>query len=554
MDLNESSHITIGYNVFSIPEILGNILDLASSQSRVEAARVCRAWSSPALDQTWREIPGVFPLLALLAPMTVADGKWGFSSDVSLADWDRFEQYARRVRILKQLNSMHDQRVTNISEEAFAAFLLHRPEGPILPHLKAIHCVAHKPNTLLQLLPFATSTVTTLDVLATMGAVSTCDPFFRSLSKRLSALQVFRFDTVGQNQQWMSSLATFLSGRESLISAILPFSFSASAEVMKALAALPALRECGIYTTKKHIAVEQGSPQFNWAVGAFPMLRRLHFTASLRRAVDMLDRMEQGENLKQFIFDTTVAYSAEDIHDLAERLTRSFTALEVISLSLFPEAASEPIAFHSIRALLQCPLIELSIASRTPLTTTEGDVVAMGRAWPGMTTLSLCRDPFHVAEGLGMSLQMLDVFSHHFPRLESLGVFVVDDTVSVGQGHRGGFMKLKWIDVGTSPAFDNVHMRRVQTYLSRILPGGASILATRTKGHLDLVRTNGRDRQIYAGRADFWSGVEEGLKMIQEEKAHLLKENAQLIKENAGLMMENADLRCQLSVRHGGAF
>lgn len=69
-------HVTAPHDIFSVPEIIDNILDLATSGSRVQAARVCQNWSSSSLDRIWRELPSILPLLELLSPLTAVANQW----------------------------------------------------------------------------------------------------------------------------------------------------------------------------------------------------------------------------------------------------------------------------------------------------------------------------------------------------------------------------------------------------------------------------------------------------------------------------------------------
>lgn len=59
------------HRVLSIPEILLHIFSLLPRSSNASNARVCQAWSDPALDVVWHDILNVTKMFDSLAPTTV---------------------------------------------------------------------------------------------------------------------------------------------------------------------------------------------------------------------------------------------------------------------------------------------------------------------------------------------------------------------------------------------------------------------------------------------------------------------------------------------------
>lgn len=54
-----------------IPEVIQNIFELADQSTQVAGARVCRNWSTRALDSLWSSLESVVPLLQV---MFLSDG------------------------------------------------------------------------------------------------------------------------------------------------------------------------------------------------------------------------------------------------------------------------------------------------------------------------------------------------------------------------------------------------------------------------------------------------------------------------------------------------
>lgn len=176
----------------------------------------------------------------------------------------------------------------------------------------------------------------------------------------------------------------------------------------------------------------------------------------------------------------------------------------------------------------------------------QADAAAMGKAWPNITLLSLCGDPLHSAEGEGVALEDLGAFLENLPKLQVLGVYVVSTVVGSAKQEFRDQRNSTTLNFGTSPAFPRAHLLQLQAYLSRICPDDAKIVATRTRGSVELVRTSAADLKAYTDRSEFWDSVGASVKMILEEKA-------QLVKENSMLKKANADLLCQLGELQGYA-
>ncbi|KAH9474473.1 hypothetical protein JR316_0012932 [Psilocybe cubensis] len=61
-------------------------------------AVMCKSFMVPALDQLWRSLDSLFPLLKLLPAFKMTDGTWVLRGKVTEQEWARFNWYAQRVR------------------------------------------------------------------------------------------------------------------------------------------------------------------------------------------------------------------------------------------------------------------------------------------------------------------------------------------------------------------------------------------------------------------------------------------------------------------------
>jgi len=60
--------------VMCIPELLDLVFNMLDRSSNAKMARVCKEWSSVALDVLWREVDDLHHLFSLLAPLRQVGG------------------------------------------------------------------------------------------------------------------------------------------------------------------------------------------------------------------------------------------------------------------------------------------------------------------------------------------------------------------------------------------------------------------------------------------------------------------------------------------------
>ncbi|RDX40676.1 hypothetical protein OH76DRAFT_310770 [Lentinus brumalis] len=110
-----------------------------------QAALVCQAFTPHALDNLWCIMDDLLPLLSLLPPLSCADGDddaYVFSRPVEPEEWQRFDMYAHRVRVLYYFGhdeaSLHPSVWTHLQE--------HYGGTPMLPRLNRLDVMAFSPH------------------------------------------------------------------------------------------------------------------------------------------------------------------------------------------------------------------------------------------------------------------------------------------------------------------------------------------------------------------------------------------------------------------------
>ncbi|PBK98614.1 hypothetical protein ARMGADRAFT_1060307 [Armillaria gallica] len=116
----------------------------------VALATVCSSVSETALDRLWKDIYGFNPLLRVLNVETSgpnSGGIWTIPRDIPEPMWDRFKQYAQRIRFLTLDVSSRARDHPSIFLRLIAQF----PDAPLFTNLKRLqvdHIFAAEPHIL----------------------------------------------------------------------------------------------------------------------------------------------------------------------------------------------------------------------------------------------------------------------------------------------------------------------------------------------------------------------------------------------------------------------
>ncbi|TRM57957.1 hypothetical protein BD626DRAFT_411351 [Schizophyllum amplum] len=86
------------HHALLIDEILREIFEDCEKGALSAAARTCQAWKDPALDQLWRVLPSISPVLALLPQLKYEGKQYTLTQHPNSTDFARLTAYAHRVR------------------------------------------------------------------------------------------------------------------------------------------------------------------------------------------------------------------------------------------------------------------------------------------------------------------------------------------------------------------------------------------------------------------------------------------------------------------------
>ncbi|KAG9026294.1 hypothetical protein FRB95_009014 [Tulasnella sp. JGI-2019a] len=335
-----------------VPEILDEILQLATPSTQAVAARICQRWSDCSLRWLWRDMKGFYPILELLSPLE-------FSSDLSASDWNRFSRYAARVHSLD--NSLefpyqdHGYCVTSprISQE----IILHCPTpDSMFPNLTKIIWRPDIAADLHPILLFLVPTLKSLEVSCGEPMGDECIDILKVLVSREIYLTNFEFTIRVHDQAFLDQLPAILAGQKNLTSIALP-PYSATQEIVDVLGQLPSLRRYTSNIFRDFQSPLEVGMEFDWHRDTFPSLERLTLYTSLSNASNLITKSHQSR-LRHLALIERKPFSHAELLNYCLNLSTSQPCLTVIDLVLHPytttKNSTQPLLFNLFRPLLRC--------------------------------------------------------------------------------------------------------------------------------------------------------------------------------------------------------
>ncbi|TFK60673.1 hypothetical protein BDN72DRAFT_965574 [Pluteus cervinus] len=140
------------HRILQNPELLHMIFSDMKKEENLCNAVVCKKWSEVALDVLWADVTNIYPLVRLLAPITILCNRrresYCFSRSPTPRDWERFLRYSRRVRKLE-----YDQKALDLHSTLFDHIARTRPTSVLFPNLISLDWCAAPSRLVLFLHP-----------------------------------------------------------------------------------------------------------------------------------------------------------------------------------------------------------------------------------------------------------------------------------------------------------------------------------------------------------------------------------------------------------------
>ncbi|KAG8909988.1 hypothetical protein FRC01_006612 [Tulasnella sp. 417] len=442
-----------------LEEILRLIFQFTEQASLSRAARVSRAWSNIALDELWRSLPSIFPLLKLLAPLEwiLDPTKHQRTLCTSLvdADWDRFRGYALRVQCVNIDNALE----VDLPHESAALVQMFHRTAPLLPNIETISWRFIQTKNCTSILPFIGPQLEHVTLVMERGINENEQRLLmRSLGNFVPNLRSLRLTSLTPTSDWTGFLAQSIYSWPKLVHLELPPFFLTPA-VVAATASLPLLTKLNSSGWRSsYETYSTGGMNFKFTPGSFPKLDSLSFAALPNKMLQVLRSTDHVRQLQTICLDCPTFSGPWEIERVFTQLADVAQRLVDLQLVCSPvrqyrtSSSNDSLLIQTIRPLFSCTRLRRFhlVAPRfEPLT--DADIVEMGKSWPAMRCLTL--SPAPVADHpSGTPFSTLPAFAKNLPNLQKLRLLFDTETSEFDGNlyptHR--FKKLEVLGVGFS--------------------------------------------------------------------------------------------------------
>ncbi|KAG8945179.1 hypothetical protein FRC04_001158 [Tulasnella sp. 424] len=445
----------------ALEEILWLIFQFAEPASLAVAARVCRNWSGTALDELWRTLPSIYPLLTLLVPrnwiLDATEYHKNLLDSLAKANWDRFRGYAARIRSVR----VDYDEEENLPFDTVALVQAFHGPSPLMPNVKTISWRFFQNKNFTSILPFIGHQLENLDLTMVKGIDDAeRSQLVRSLAHRTANLRSLRLLSFTKIRHMDIPLATLISSSPKLVNIKLP-AFFLTKEVVAAIAKLQFLTK--LYHSgwlKAEKVYRDAEMCFEFTPESFPQLETLAFAALPTRMAKVFDATDHVGRLRSVYLDCPAFNSSKEIETVFAKLAAGGSRLDSVQLMCCPvyplvsSSLNDSVSIDTIRPLFSCTRLgslQLWAPHFVPLN--EEDVVEMGKNWPLMHTLNLCPAPL-AKKDQGTGFDILAAFAKSFPHLRILRLFFNKEIPAFdGDLHPvSRFRALERLGVGLSPA------------------------------------------------------------------------------------------------------
>ncbi|KAG8860320.1 hypothetical protein FRB96_003969 [Tulasnella sp. 330] len=443
---------------------------------------------------------------------------WEFETEVSDANRERFGRYASYIHSIDyDETDVYRGHEARPSDRVVANMFLRHPtsNASLFPKLNRVNWIVVGEEALMHLLVFLVPTLTTLQIGCWGALEGACAEVLKALAPRRILLTALQIAMSTHDQAFLESLSDTLANQRRLIEVCLPH-YTASRQVVAALAALPSLEEYGSWTFVDYQVPLAFGMEFDWKEGAFMALKTFKLMAPLAHAANVMSRPHQPR-LDDLTIISRDFLEHSHLRQLCSSISTTQPNLTKLRLCIYSETVgrdpSHAIPFSLILPLLLCTALqEFRIRSDLAIAFNDEDIANMASAWPELQHLGLCGDPASdVGLVTGQPLRSVGTFVQSFCVLQELSLYLnTSDTDMIpGISTRSPPSRLCILDFGTSPIPTNNTnsggLTKVE-YVASLLAPHAEIKGERSHGHTRFLPASGAAEAEYSRRERFWSG------------------------------------------------
>ncbi|KAF9524767.1 hypothetical protein CPB83DRAFT_773231 [Crepidotus variabilis] len=544
--------------VLLIPELLDLIFGLVDTPSNAVNARVCKAWSSIALDALWREVddlPRLFSLLAPLQRIGTTSEEYFFAELPDAARWKRFEKYSSRIRRFAYCLDPSEQQI-HINKSVFDEIARTRTRLNFLPNMHNLVWKAPLNSSVV----FMHSSIKTFDIWLPDELEETSPrPFFQDVVARMPNITNLNIRSYVAVHDIETELIELLNGLPKLHTITLP-RFYLTSNVSEALSRLPNLA-----IIEFQYFAEQGCGNPDDVVpyaptlseGAFPLLWDHSLTAQFSDVARFFNLDFAPTNITTLYVDSGIDEMASSIENFLVVLVENCQLLKYLALVSLRDAGSpQPmedeqrfkITMDHLKPIFKLPnLRSLELLHHHSLALQQTDIENIAFSFPAMETLILNNEPVILDES-SLTMEALGSFARHCPYLTHLGLFIDTTGIQASLSPSAAmdlipFKSLRRLSMGVSIITDD---NAASLYLSHILPVGCTVDCGITWDETVFAA-----RDVYKNvqdRCELWTKVDRVLPVLvrlrveEKERLRLMERELDDLRMRNGVLKDSSRL------------
>ncbi|KAG8923529.1 hypothetical protein FRC01_012662, partial [Tulasnella sp. 417] len=423
------------HHALSIPEILQLVLSSGVCRATMRnAALTCTLWKDAALDELWKDLDSVFPLIWVLVRLEIeqtADTRFPLPSN-----WSRLGTYVRRVRTL--VFDVFPPAGRAIALKTLQTVAQLRPPGRgLLPNLRKFTYIPRdlpEVDTVSQFLVFLGPSIVELKLVhVASSAVPALLEYVAQWTPQVQRVQIE--DHFQKSYDGSSAFASSLLKLKKLTSLEAEV-ISLTPVVWDAMARHSSLLSARVLFLSSLDSVAAFQPR------VFAKLASLTIRAKFDRLCGLFGSQNDLPTLTRVsLTGPSVPQARSDFRRLCELLVQKLPNLACVEVAFCwtPALDGVPLGFKDFRPLLQCNKLQrVQLGHSCGVSVTAGEVSELLDAWPGIQALALQ----YTREVAGLKaisnwtpptlpLRVLDTVAAKAPNIKKLGL-ILDASTPIG--------------------------------------------------------------------------------------------------------------------------
>lgn len=411
-----------------------------------------------------------------------------FRRSLQVQDWQRWDRYARRVRILDIDDRRPIVRRKQLEPSMYEEINRTCPRQELLPNLQRFAWWTVNAERQQRSLVFMHPNIKEISMHLYDTPAHPLSAYVDDILARVPHLTKLEVRAVAPMREIESQVLALAHGLPQLKSLVVPM-YSITSTAIVELSKVPKLETIEFAHpieggTGDRADVAEFAPLL--APGAFPSLKKFSFSAHLRHAVNFISSPSAPKNLTSLYLQVLAIDNPPILHHFFTVVAEQYAQLTELRVDFLlgpdapivtppPPPASRP-SLWTIRPILACRRMrKFELRWDYKLSISEADIEELALSWPCLEILLLNCDPIPEADSPMLTPRALLPFARHCLRLRELALYIDGSRVPPTSADPvQPFRALERLAFGSSPV-DAVDPMAL--FLSQLCPVNCEIVA-----------------------------------------------------------------------------